>query len=359
MQTLTVELGDRAYPIHIGRNLLTRADLILPHIKRKQVAIVSNTTVAPLYLEKLAVPLREKNVDVIPIVLPDGEQYKNAETLNLVYDALLTHRCERNTTLIALGGGVIGDMCGYAAATFLRGVPFIQIPTTLLAQVDSSVGGKTGINHPLGKNMIGAFYQPQLVLADTDTLNTLPKRELSAGIAEIIKYGLIRDPDFFDWLESNMPLLMKCDPDALAYAVDRSCRNKAEVVAADEKESGERALLNLGHTFGHAIENGMGYGVWLHGEAVAAGTMLAAHMSQRMGWLKASEVARITRIFKAAELPVDAPALGVEKYLELMSLDKKVADGKIRLVLLQGIGKAIITDNYSQDALQETLAAIA
>ncbi|MDR2875412.1 MAG: 3-dehydroquinate synthase [Methylobacillus sp.] len=359
MQTLTVELGDRAYPIHIGQNLLARADLILPHLKRKQVAIVSNTTVAPLYLEKLAEPLREAGVEVIPIELPDGEQYKNAETLNIIYDALLTQRCERSTTLIALGGGVVGDMCGFAAATFLRGVPFIQIPTTLLAQVDSSVGGKTGINHPLGKNMIGAFYQPQLVLADTETLNTLPERELSAGIAEVIKYGLIRDHAFFDWLETNMTKLMVCDPDALAYAIQRSCENKAEVVAADEKESGERALLNLGHTFGHAIENGMGYGAWLHGEAVAAGTMLAARMSQRMGWLKAAEVARITRIFKAAGLPVDAPALGVEKYLDLMSLDKKVADGKIRLVLLHGIGKAIITGEYPPEKLTETLAAIA
>ena len=356
MQTLTVDLGDRSYPIHIGQHLLARTDLILPHLKRKQVAIVTNTTVAPLYLEKLAGPLSAQGISIVPIVLPDGEQYKNAEVLNTIYDALLTHRCERNTTLVALGGGVVGDMCGYAAATFLRGVPFIQIPTTLLSQVDSSVGGKTGINHPLGKNMIGAFYQPQLVLADTETLNTLPDRELSAGIAEVIKYGLIRDPDFFAWLETNMHLLMGRNPQALSYAIYRSCQTKAEVVAVDEKESGERALLNLGHTFGHAIENGMGYGVWLHGEGVAAGTMLAAQMSQRMGWLLTDDVKRIEQIFKAAKLPVDAPDLGVEKYLDLMGLDKKVADGKIRLILLQAIGKAVMTGDYPQDKLLETLA---
>lgn len=356
MQTLTVELGDRSYPIHIGQNLLGRADLIVPHLKRKQVAIVTNTTVAPLYLEKLTEPLRANGVSVLPIVLPDGEQYKSSDTLNTIYDALLSNRCERSTTLIALGGGVVGDMTGYAAATYLRGVPFIQIPTTLLSQVDSSVGGKTGINHPLGKNMIGAFYQPQLVLADTDTLNTLPNRELSAGIAEVIKYGLIRDPDFFAWLETNMTLLRARNPQAMAYAIYRSCENKAVVVVADEKESGERALLNLGHTFGHAIENGMGYGVWLHGEGVAAGTMLAADLSRRMGWLSQADVERIERSFKAGGLPTEAPALGVDKYLDLMGLDKKVADGKIRLILLKGIGKAVMTGDYPQELLRETLA---
>ena len=356
MQTLTVELGDRSYPIHIGQGLLGRADLIATHLKRKQVAIVTNTTVAPLYLEELAEPLRAQGVSVLPIILPDGEQYKNSDTLNTIYDALLGNRCERSTTLIALGGGVVGDMTGYAAATYLRGVPFIQIPTTLLSQVDSSVGGKTGINHPLGKNMIGAFYQPQLVLADTDTLNTLPDRELSAGIAEVIKYGLIRDPDFFSWLETNMPLLRARNPQALAYAIYRSCENKATVVAADEKESGERALLNLGHTFGHAIENGMGYGVWLHGEGVAAGTMLAADLSRRIGWLSQADVERIERSFKAGGLPTEAPALGVDKYLDLMGLDKKVADGKIRLILLKAIGQAVMTGDYPQDLLKETLA---
>ena len=356
MQTLTVELGDRAYPIHIGRELLTRTDLILPHLKRKQVAVVTNTTVAPLYLDKFVAPLEAEGVSVLPIVLPDGEQYKTSETLNTIYDALLEHRCERNTTLIALGGGVIGDMTGYAAATFLRGVPFIQIPTTLLSQVDSSVGGKTGINHPRGKNMIGAFYQPQVVLADTETLNTLPDRELSAGLAEIIKYGLIRDLPFFEWLETHMSRLVARDPEALAYAIHRSCANKAAVVAADERESGERALLNLGHTFGHAIENGMGYGVWLHGEAVAAGTMMAADLSRRMGWLSDAEVERAERMFKAANLPTRAPALGVETYLDLMGLDKKVADGKIRFILLQAICQAVMTGDFPQAALRETLA---
>lgn len=358
MQTLEVALGDRSYPIHIGRQLLPQANLILPHLKRKQVAIVSNTTVAPLYMDKLTQPLQAAGVNVIEIVLPDGEIYKNSDTLNLIYDALLKNRCERSTTLIALGGGVIGDLTGYAAATYLRGVPFIQIPTTLLSQVDSSVGGKTGINHPLGKNMIGAFYQPQLVLADIDTLKTLPQRELSAGMAEVIKYGLIRDADFFDWLELNMTKLMNLDSEAIAHAIYRSCQNKAEVVAADERETGERALLNLGHTFGHAIENGMGYGVWLHGEAVAAGTMLAAQLSEKLNWLTAAEVQRIEAILKAARLPLAPPKFSVEKYLELMQLDKKVADGKIRLVLQRAIGKAIITGDYDQDKLQQTIKAI-
>jgi 3-dehydroquinate synthase len=355
MQTLQVELGNRSYPIHIGQNLLSQAELMLPFLKRKQVAIVTNTTVAPLYLKKLADPLRAAGVSVIEIILPDGEAYKNTETLNLIYDALLKNRCERSTTLIALGGGVIGDMTGYAAATYLRGVPFIQIPTTLLSQVDSSVGGKTGINHPLGKNMIGAFYQPQLVLADIDTLTTLPARELSAGVAEVIKYGLIRDEKFFDWLETNISKLMALDIEITSEAVYRSCLNKAQVVAADEHETGERATLNLGHTFGHAVENAMGYGVWLHGEAVAAGTMLAADLSKRLGWLSASEVERIANIFKAAQLPIQAPNLGVEKYMDLMSLDKKVIDGKIRLVLQQGIGQSVVTSDYDAQALRQTL----
>ena len=356
MQTLKVELGSRAYPIHIGQSLLGNADLILPYLKRKSVAIVSNTTVAPLYMAKLAEPLRNAGVSVIEIILPDGEAYKNGESLNLIYDALLKNRCERSTTLIALGGGVIGDLTGYAAATYLRGVPFIQIPTTLLSQVDSSVGGKTGINHPLGKNMIGAFYQPQLVLADIDTLNTLPARELSAGLAEVIKYGLIRDADFFDWLETNMQKLVDLDSTATSYAIYRSCQNKAEVVAADEHEAGERALLNLGHTFGHAIENAMGYGVWLHGEAVAAGTMLAADLSHRMGWLNDADIQRMQTIHQAANLPTQAPALGVERYLDLMGLDKKVQDGKIRLILQQGIGKSVITSDYDANLLKQTLS---
>lgn len=355
MQTLKVELANRSYPIHIGRNLISDASLILPHLKRKHVAVVTNTTVAPLYLDQLTQTLQTAGVTVIPIILPDGEAYKNAETLNTIYDVLLQNRCERSTTLIALGGGVIGDLTGYAAATYLRGVPFIQIPTTLLSQVDSSVGGKTGINHPLGKNMIGAFYQPQLVLADIDTLQTLPAREFSAGMAEVIKYGLIRDADFFDWLEENMPALMQLNEAALSYAIYRSCQNKAEVVARDEHENGERALLNLGHTFGHAIENAMGYGVWLHGEAVAAGTMMAADLSQRMGWLTTDEVKRINAILSAANLPLNPPKLGVEKYLDLMQLDKKVSDGKIRLVLQQGIGKSVITSDYDAEKLKATL----
>lgn len=355
MQTLKVELASRSYPIHIGRKLLSDASLILPHLKRKHVAIVTNTTVAPIYLEQLSQTLQAVGVKVLSIILPDGEAYKNSETLNTIYDALLQNRCERSTTLIALGGGVIGDLTGYAAATYLRGVPFIQIPTTLLSQVDSSVGGKTGINHPLGKNMIGAFYQPQLVLADIDTLQTLPKREFSAGVAEVIKYGLIRDADFFDWLETNMASLMQLNEQVLSDAIYRSCQNKADVVAADEHEQGERALLNLGHTFGHAIENAMGYGVWLHGEAVAAGTMMAADLSQRMGWLNASEVARIKHSFESANLPVTAPALGAEKYLDLMGLDKKVENGKIRLILQQGIGKSVITSDYDVEKLKETL----
>lgn len=355
MQTLKVELAGRSYPIHIGRNLIGDTSLILPHLKRKHVAVVTNTTVAPLYLEQLTRSLQAAGVSVLPIILPDGEAYKNTQTLNTIYDALLQNRCERSTTLIALGGGVIGDLTGYAAATFLRGVPFIQIPTTLLSQVDSSVGGKTGINHPLGKNMIGAFYQPQVVLADIDTLKTLPPREFSAGMAEVIKYGLMRDAEFFDWLEQNVEAMMELDEQALSYAIYRSCQNKADLVALDEHEQGDRALLNLGHTFGHAIENAMGYGVWLHGEAVAAGTILAADLSQRLGWLTVSDCKRVTDILQAAKLPVTAPSLGVERYLDLMGHDKKVEDGKIRLVLQQGIGKAIISSDYAADKLKETL----
>ena len=355
MQTLTVELAERSYPIHIGSGLLGRVDLLLPHLPHQRVAIVTNTTVAPLYLESLSTLLQNNGVDILPVILPDGEAYKNAETLGLIYDALLSSRCERNTPLIALGGGVIGDMTGYAAATYLRGVPFIQIPTTLLAQVDSSVGGKTGINHPLGKNMIGAFYQPQVVLADIATLNTLPDQELRAGIAEVIKYGLIRDLPFFEWLEQNLAKLLARDAQALQYAIARSCRNKAEVVGADERESGERALLNLGHTFGHAIETGMGYGVWLHGEGVAAGTIMAADLSQRLGWISEQDVARTRHLFEHAGLPVFAPDLGVEKYLQLMGLDKKVLGGKMRFVLLKAIGHAVVCGDVPEELLRQTL----
>lgn len=354
---LSVGLQERSYEIHIGAGLLTHADLLLAHIPHKRVAIVSNTTVAPLYLAQLTNTLKTIGVSAIEIVLPDGEQYKTSQTLNLIFDALLQHRCERSTPLIALGGGVIGDMTGFAAACYLRGVPFIQIPTTLLSQVDSSVGGKTGINHPLGKNMIGAFYQPQLVLADIDTLKTLPDRELSAGLAEVIKYGLIRDLAFLVWLEQNMDALIARDAQALQYAITRSCENKAEVVGVDERESGERALLNLGHTFGHAIETGMGYGVWLHGEAVAAGTLMAADLSCRLGWLTAAEVQRVRTLFKRANLPVIAPDLGAEKYLEFMGHDKKVEQGKIRFVLLKKLGEAVMTADVPMPLLQQTLQA--
>ena len=357
MQTLTVGLAERSYPIYIGSDLLGCAELLLPHLPNKKAAVVTNSTVAPLYLARLRATLQAHGVNMMPIILPDGEQHKNAETLGLIYDALLSHRCERNTPLIALGGGVIGDITGYAAATYLRGVPFIQIPTTLLAQVDSSVGGKTGINHPLGKNMIGAFYQPQVVLADITTLNTLSDQELRAGVAEVIKYGLIRDLPFFEWLEQNMEKLLARDANALQYATTRSCQNKAEVVAADERENGERALLNLGHTFGHAIETGMGYGTWLHGEAVAAGTIMAADLSCRLGWLSTEDTDRIHSLFQRAGLPVVAPALGMEKYLQLMELDKKVVGGKIRFVLLKSIGCAVINGSVQPELLRQTLMA--
>jgi 3-dehydroquinate synthase len=357
IQTLTVGLAERSYPIHIGTGILSRADLLLPHLPRKRAMVVSNTTVAPLYLEKLTSVLEAGGVHVQSVILPDGERYKTADSLNTIYDALLKARSERSTPLIALGGGVIGDITGYAAATYLRGVPFVQIPTTLLSQVDSSVGGKTGINHPLGKNMIGAFYQPLVVLADTATLDTLPDKELHAGLAEVIKYGLIRDLPFLEWLEANIDKLLARDKEALQYAIARSCQNKAEVVGNDERESGERALLNLGHTFGHAIENGMGYGVWLHGEAVAAGSVMAADLSQRLGWLSAQDVVRVRTLFERAQLPVIAPKLGIAKYLDAMGLDKKVEGGKIRFVLLKALGQAVLTGDVPQTLLEQTLEA--
>ncbi len=355
MQTLNVGLADRSYPIQIGNGLIDRSELILPFLKQKRVAIITNTTIAPLYLARLQSALENAMVKVITVILPDGEKYKNSETLNLIYDALLQNRCERTTTLLALGGGVIGDITGYAAATYLRGVPFIQIPTTLLSQVDSSVGGKTGINHPLGKNMIGAFYQPKLVLADIETLNTLPDDELRAGIAEVIKYGLIRDYPFFEWLESNIDKLIARNDEALQYAIARSCLNKSEVVGNDERESGERALLNLGHTFGHAIENGLGYGAWLHGEAVAAGTIMAADLSCRLGWLNEGEFVRIRKLFERAGLPIRGPSMDIERYLDLMGLDKKVQDGKIRFVLLKQIGNAVMYGDTPAELVKATL----
>ncbi|NVK43442.1 MAG: 3-dehydroquinate synthase [Oceanospirillaceae bacterium] len=353
MRTLNVDLGERAYPIHIGDNLLQQ-DLLRPCIRGRQVCIVTNETVAPLYLERLERALQ--GLEVEKVVLPDGEQFKTLETVNRIFDGLLEARQNRTTTLIALGGGVIGDMTGFAAACYQRGVDFIQVPTTLLSQVDSSVGGKTGVNHPLGKNMIGAFYQPRCVLADTGVLKTLPPRELSAGIAEVIKYGLIYDAAFFDWLEDNIGRLVVGDEEALSRAIYRSCEIKAEVVAQDEKESGIRALLNLGHTFGHAIEAHQGYGRWLHGEAVAAGTLLAADLSRRLGWLSEEQLTRIEAIHAAARLPLLPPAdMSVEQFRSLMTVDKKVLDGRIRLVLLQGIGSAVVTSDFPAELLDETL----
>jgi len=354
MKTLSVELGDRSYPIYIGSGLFEQPSLLSQHVRGKQVMIVSNTTVAPLYLDAVRQILTDFNVT--QVILPDGEQYKNLDTLNLVYDALLQQRFDRSSTLVALGGGVVGDITGFAAASYQRGVDFIQIPTTLLAQVDSSVGGKTGVNHALGKNMIGAFYQPRCVLTDTDTLNTLEDRELSAGIAEVVKYGLIRDKSFFTWLEQNMSGLLARDGALLSEAIYRSCAHKAEVVAADERESGQRALLNLGHTFGHAIENAMGYGTWLHGEAVATGMVMAADLSHRLQWISAAEVKQIIRLLQAAHLPTRAPAaMSPQRFLELMAVDKKVKNGVINLVLLKAIGHAVVDSSYSPDLLMETL----
>ncbi len=356
MQTLQVELGERSYPIYIGANLLVQSALFSPHIAGKQVAIVSNETVAPLYLESLKQAL--SGFDVATVILPDGEAYKGWETLQLIFDGLLTARHERSTTVIALGGGVIGDMAGFAAACYQRGVDFIQVPTTLLSQVDSSVGGKTGINHPLGKNMVGAFYQPNAVLIDTATLNTLPPRELSAGLAEVIKYGLICDEPFLSWLEANMGALRRLDQTALTEAIARSCAAKAKVVGADERESGVRATLNLGHTFGHAIETHMGYGVWLHGEAVAAGTVMALEMSCRLGWISTADRDRGIRVFVKAGLPVIPPEeMTAEDFLTHMAVDKKVLGGRLRLVLLRQIGEAVVTGDFPREILDATLVA--
>ncbi len=356
MQTLKVDLGERSYPIYIGEGLLDQPELLAPHIAGRQVAIVSNETVAPLYLERLSKALGAYSV--LPVVLPDGEAHKNWETLQLIFDGLLTARHDRRTTVVALGGGVIGDMAGFAAACYQRGVDFIQVPTTLLSQVDSSVGGKTGINHPLGKNMVGAFYQPNAVLIDTTSLKTLPARELSAGLAEVIKYGLICDKPFLAWLEDNMQALRALDSAALTEAIRRSCAAKAAVVGADERESGVRATLNLGHTFGHAIETHMGYGVWLHGEAVAAGTVMALEMSMRLGWIDQAERDRGIRLLQDAGLPVVPPQeMTPAHFMEHMAVDKKVLDGRLRLVLLRQMGEAVVTDDYPKETLQATLSA--
>jgi len=354
VQTLDVDLGERSYPILIGEQLIERGELLSPHIRGKQVAIVTNDTVAPLYLERLMQSLA--GYAVTPVVLPDGEAYKNWETLQTIFDGLLSARHDRNTTIIALGGGVVGDMAGFAAASYQRGVDFIQMPTTLLSQVDSSVGGKTGINHPLGKNMIGAFYQPQLVLIDTSTLATLPARELSAGLAEVIKYGLICDEPFLGWLEVNIDRLRALDQAALTEAIRRSCAAKAAVVGADERESGIRATLNLGHTFGHAIETHQGYGVWLHGEAVAAGTVMALEMSRQLGWISADERDRCVRLLVRAGLPVVPPGdMTPDDFLRHMAVDKKVLDGQLRLVLLKRLGEAVVTGDFPREALDATL----
>jgi 3-dehydroquinate synthase len=355
MQTLNVDLGDRSYPIFIGQGLLGQSDLIAPYIKGKQVMIVSNETVAPLYLDALKASLPD-DLQVDEVILPDGEAYKNLESIEKIYTALLEKRHNRKTTLIALGGGVVGDMCGFAAASYQRGVEFIQVPTTLLSQVDSSVGGKTGVNHPLGKNMIGAFHQPNVVIADTNTLKTLPERELSAGIAEVIKYGLIRDLPFFEWIESNVDQLRECDDNIMSQAIYDSCRNKAEIVAEDELEAGCRALLNLGHTFGHAIEAHQGYGQWLHGEAVGTGMVMAAYMSAELGWLAADQVTRIVDLIERSGLPVKSPDnMTADDFIEYMALDKKNLDHRIRLILLKAMGDAIITADYSADAFKKTL----
>ncbi|VVB18371.1 unnamed protein product [Arabis nemorensis] len=356
-----VDLGNRSYPIYIGAGLLDQSELLQRHVHGKRVLVVTNERVAPLYLDRTidALTRGNPNVTVESVILPDGEKYKDMDTLMKVFDKAIESRLDRRCTFVALGGGVIGDMCGYAAASYLRGVNFIQIPTTVMAQVDSSVGGKTGINHRLGKNLIGAFYQPQCVLVDTDTLNTLPDREMASGLAEVIKYGLIRDAEFFEWQEKNIEALLARDPAALAYAIKRSCENKADVVSQDEKESGLRATLNLGHTFGHAIETGFGYGEWLHGEAVAAGTVMAVDMSYRLGWIDESIVERVNNILKRAKLPTTPPeSMTVSMFKSIMAVDKKVADGLLRLILLKGpLGNCVFTGDYDREALDATLRA--
>ncbi len=359
MQTLSVQLGERTYPIYIGARLLRDRELLRRHVRGSAVMIVSNETVAPRHLAALRPAFAGMQVDAT--ILLDGEEYKTLQTLETIYTALLENKHDRGTTLVALGGGVVGDIAGFAAATYQRGVDFIQIPTTLLAQVDSSVGGKTGVNHALGKNMIGAFHQPRCVIIDTDTLGTLPDRELSAGLAEVIKYGLLGDASFFAWLEENIDHLLRRDVDALTFCIRRSCENKAAVVAADETEqTGKRALLNYGHTFGHAIETGLGYGSWLHGEAVGCGMIMAAVLSHRLGWLTATDLQRAYDLVKRARLPTHPPAgIGSKRFLELMAADKKTLGGKLRLVLLRGIGQAIVTADFDQGALGSMLEDLA
>jgi 3-dehydroquinate synthase len=355
--TLKVELGSRSYPIHIGPGLIDDASLYAPHAAGRHAALVTNETVAPLYAERVGSALEKAGARVQRIVLPDGEAYKTWEILDRIFAALLQAQADRATILVALGGGVVGDMAGFAAATYQRGIAHLQVPTTLLAQVDSSVGGKTAINHPLGKNMIGAFHQPDAVIADTATLATLPAREYAAGLAEVVKYGAIGDLEFLGWIEVNATLLVAREPDALAHAIQRSCEIKAQVVAADERESGVRALLNFGHTFGHAIESAMGYGHWLHGEAVAAGMVLAARWSAQQGRIPAGDADRLEALLERLGLPVHAPAIAPETWLEYMGRDKKNEGGKITLVLLDGLGRAVVARDTPADRLRAFLAS--
>lgn len=360
--TVEVELGDRTYPIYIGSGLLAGGDLLRKHVPGNTALVVTNETVAPLYLDRVVAALSEGGeIRVETVVLPDGEEHKNVDVLMKVFDKALDARLDRQTTFVALGGGVIGDMTGFAAASYQRGVHFVQIPTTVMAMVDSSVGGKTGVNHPAGKNMIGAFYQPRCVLVDTDTLSTLPDREYKSGMAEVVKYGLIRDADFFEWQERNVDALMARDGDVVVKAIERSCVNKAEVVALDEKEGGVRATLNLGHTFGHAIETGIGYGEWLHGEAVSVGMVMAADMSERLGWIDESVARRTLDLLKKFDLPTDVPeGMTVETFEKLMAVDKKAANGKLRLILLKGdLGGCVFTADFDARVLAETLDAYA
>jgi len=354
MEKLLVDLGDRSYPISIGEHLLTNAALFTEAIKGKKVMIVTNDVVAPLYLETCKKTLSEYELD--EVILPDGEQHKNLQTFETILSALMAAKHARDTTIVALGGGVIGDMAGFAAACYQRGVDFIQIPTTLLSQVDSSVGGKTAVNHPLGKNMIGAFYQPQAVVIDIECLKTLPAREFAAGMAEVIKYGIIYDEAFFAWLESNIQAIKSLQPDTIIYMLKRCCAIKAEVVALDEKEHGIRALLNLGHTFGHAIEAEQGYGNWLHGEAVAAGMVLAAETSYVLGLIEHSDVERMIDLIEAFDLPLAAPEeMQYQHFAEHMQLDKKVLNGKLRLVLPTSVGTSALFDDVSEIVLRDVI----
>lgn len=357
METVHIDLGERSYPIVIAEGLLAQSSTWQALPKAAAALVVTNDVVAPLYLSALKQALSGQYAQVHEVVLPDGEAHKDWQTLNLIFDALLQHGCDRKTVLFALGGGVVGDMTGFAAASYMRGVPFVQVPTTLLSQVDSSVGGKTGINHPLGKNMIGAFQQPQAVLADMAQLKTLPERELSAGLAEVIKYALLGDIEFLAWLEAHMDGLVARDPELLAEAVYRSCAHKARIVANDEKEQGERALLNLGHTFGHAVESYLGYGEWLHGEAVAVGMVMAADLSHRMGWISAEDLQRTKKIILRAKLPVICPKIPLDQFLAYMSHDKKVLNGQLRLVLLKRLGQAVITREFDAELMKQAILA--